>query len=330
MRDIEELKNTITGEIKEAKTAEALEAVRVKYLGRKGEVTAVLRSLKDLSIEERKNFGPLIQGLAKDVEQLIEDKAKSTGHVYVANVDVTAPGKRFSRGHLHPLTLAEREIRGIFRSMNFSAVEGPEVETDYYNFEALNFPPDHPARDMQDTFWLKQPAALEKDPKKRLLLRTQVSAIQIHHLLKTTPPFQIVYSGRTFRNEASDAGHELNFHQTEVMAVGKNITLANFKYVVEEFLTRFFGGRTEFRYRPSYFPFVEPGVEVDIKFNGKWFEVMGAGMVHPRIFEYAHYDPKEWQGFAFGMGLDRLTMIKYNIPDVRLFYSGDLRLIKQF
>jgi phenylalanyl-tRNA synthetase alpha chain len=330
MKDIATIAEQAKEEIAKAHDAPALEDLRVRYLGRKGAVTALLRTLKDMPLEERRSAGPLLQGLARDIESMIEERASRLGHWYNPAIDMTAPGLRGSRAHLHPLTLAEREIRGIFHSLNFSAVEGPEVESEYFNFEALNFPPNHPARDTQDTFWMEQAGREKLSSRQRYLLRTQVTAIQIHHLERITPPFQIVYTGRTYRYEASDAGHEINFYQTEAMAVGRDLSLANFKYVIEEFLTRFFGKGIEFRYRPSYFPFVEPGLEVDVKFRGKWFEIMGAGMVHQRVFEYAHYNPGEWQGFAFGMGLDRLAMIKYGIPDIRLFYSGDLRFIKQF
>ena len=223
----------------------------------------------------------------------------------------------------------EEEIRQIFLSMNFSVVEGPEVEDEYHNFDALNIPPDHPARDMWNTFWLKM-TNNRSSVVGRKLLRTHTSPMQIRYMETHNPPFQIIVPGRVFRYEATDASHETNFYQIEGLMVGKNISLANFKFVIEEFFKKFFGREIEFRYRPSYFPFVEPGVEVDIKFKNKWLEIMGAGMVHRNVFEAVKYNPYEWQGFAFGMSLERLTMIKYNIPDIRLFYSGDLRFIKQF
>jgi phenylalanyl-tRNA synthetase alpha chain len=219
------------------------------------------------------------------------------------------------------------DVAKIFEGMNFSVVTGPEAETEYYNFDALNIPANHPAREMWDTFWLKP----GKADKQKMLLRTHTSPMQMRFMEKAKPPFQIVVPGRVFRYEATDMSHEVNFYQLEGLMVGKDITLANFKFIVEEFLKKFFAGqKIEFRFRPSYFPFVEPGVEVDIKLKGKWLEIMGAGMVHPRVFEYARYNPKDWQGFAFGVGLDRLAMIKYGVPDIRLFYSGDLRFLKQF
>ncbi len=230
--------------------------------------------------------------------------------------------------------------------MNFSVVEGPEIESEYYNFDALNIPPNHPARDAWDTFWLhktqinadiktQMSADISVDQrenlrKSALLLRTHTSPMQIRYMETHKPPFQIIVPGRVFRYEASDFSHEINFHQIEGLMVGENISLANLKFVIEEFFNKFFNKKIAFRFRPSYFPFVEPGVEVDIKLKDKWMEVMGAGMVHRNVFKAVGYDPNEIQGFAFGMGWERLTMIKYNIPDIRLFYSGDLRFINQF
>lgn len=317
-------------EVKKASDVQGLEKIRIKYLGRKGELALALRSLKDLPIEERRKTGPKLQAFKRELEGLIAEQL-TTYHsrLVTRSVDLTAPGKRVERGHLHPLTLVEREIRRIFVGMNFSVVEGPEVESEYYNFDALNMPKFHPAREMWDTFWLKQKS--DPDSKSRLLLRTHTSPMQVRHMESHQPPFQIIVPGRVSRYEATDATHEVHFVNLEGLMVGKDINLANFKFVVEEFFKKFFAGqKIEFRYRPSYFPFVEPGLEVVIKYQGKWLEMGGAGMVHPRVFEYAHYNPRDWQGFAFGFGLDRLAMIKYNIPDIRLFYSGDLRFIKQF
>ncbi len=309
-----------------AKTPAELEAVRIRFLGRKSELTMILRSLKDLPLEERRNVGPRAQALRKEMEALLSNRLTSqeSPAASQSQVDLSAPARKAERGHLHPLTLVDEEVRKIFSAMNFSVVEGPEIETEYYNFDALNIPADHPARDAWDTFWLK-PANQKK------LLRTHTSPVQIRYMEENNPPFQIIVPGRAFRYEATDASHEANFHQIEGLMVGKNVSLANFKFVVEEFFKRFFKNqKIQFRYRPSYFPFVEPGLEVDIKLGGKWLEIMGAGMVHPRVFEYAHYNPRDSQGFAFGMGIDRLAMIKYKIPDVRMFFDGDLRLIKQF
>ena len=288
-----------------------------------------MRSLGGLSIDERKRIAPIAQALQKEIEENI--KIYSASFTIHHSVDFTAPSRKLSRGHLHPLTIVEMDIRKIFSSMNFSIIDGPQIESEYYNFDALNVAPNHPARDMWDTFWIKQSEKEKKDSKKHLLLRTHTSPNQARFMEVNTPPFQIIVPGRVFRYEAIDVGHEINFNQVEGLMVGKDINIANLKYVIEVFFKKFFEGKDiDFRYRPSYFPFTEPSLEIDIKLNGKWFEVLGAGMVHPRVFEYAGYNPRDWQGFAFGLGVERLAMIKYNIPDIRLFYSGDLRVIKQF
>lgn len=226
---------------------------------------------------------------------------------------------------MHPLTLVQRKIIDIFSSMGFEIAEGPEVETEYYNFDALNIPKNHPSRDLWDTFWLKDGR----------LLRTHTSPVQIRYMEANQPPFRIIAPGRVFRYEATDATHEAQFYQLEGLMVGKNITLANLKAVMEVFFQKFFREKDiKVRLRPSFFPFVEPGVEVDIWFKGKWMEIAGAGMVHPKVLENLKIDPRPpaggWQGFAFGMGIDRLMMIKYKIDDVRLSYGSDLRFIKQF
>ncbi|MEK7496182.1 MAG: phenylalanine--tRNA ligase subunit alpha [Patescibacteria group bacterium] len=330
---LKQIKESFSKEIADVKTAEDLERLRIKYLGRKGELTQILRGLKNLSVEERRKIGPLAQQLRKELEDSISQKNKQIITNYQLPItkrfDITKPGKKISIGHIHPLSKIEEEIRQIFLSMNFSVVEGPEVEDEYHNFDALNIPPDHPARDMWNTFWLKM-TNNRSSVVGRKLLRTHTSPMQIRYMETHNPPFQIIVPGRVFRYEATDASHETNFYQIEGLMVGKDVSLANFKFVIEEFFKKFFGKEIEFRYRPSYFPFVEPGVEVDIKFKNKWLEIMGAGMVHRNVFEAVKYNPYEWQGFAFGMSLERLTMIKYNIPDIRLFYSGDLRFIKQF
>ncbi|MBU4353305.1 phenylalanine--tRNA ligase subunit alpha [Patescibacteria group bacterium] len=252
-------------------------------------------------------------------------------------IDVTAPGKKVEHGHLHPLTQVQNKAIEIFSSMGFEIAEGPEVETEYYNFDALNIPAEHPARDLWDTFWLRQksqifhPAKRGKNLKSQnLLLRTHTSPVQVRYIETHQPPIRIIAPGKVFRYEATDASHEIQFYQLEGLMVDKNITLANLKAVMEIFFQIFFSKNIEVRLRPSYFPFVEPGVEIDMKYNGKWMEVAGAGMVHPRVLENAGLNFNDWQGFAFGMGMDRLAMIKYKINDVRLFYSSDLRFIKQF
>ncbi len=366
--DIEKIKNEAEKLIRKANDARFLEDVRIKYLGRKsGEITKIVKLIPDLPLEEKKKIGPAVNALKREVEELLENRleALKSSASKSSALDVTMPGKKVFLGHLHPLTLVEKEIREIFKAMHFSVIEGPEVETEYYNFDALNIPKNHPARDMWDTFWLRQNelkvpsrAGKSEKSKDRLLLRTHTSPMQVRYMEKHKPPFQIIVPGRVFRYEATDASHEINFHQVEGLMVGKDINLANFKFVFQEFFKRLFKKNVAIRLRPSYFPFVEPGLEVDVecvKCGGKglisrgetadrtqsglgcnicketgWLEVMGAGMVHPKVFEAARYNPREVRGFAFGLGLERIAMIKYNIPDIRLFYSGDLRFIKQF
>lgn len=317
-------------EIEDVKNLDELENLRVKYLGRKSEFSGLISSLKNLSVEERREIGEKANDLKKEMHNLVAEKTEDLHYrksISEPLLDISKPGEKIEAGHLHILTKVEEEIKQIFLSMNFSVVEGPEVETEYYNFDALNIPKNHPARDMWDTFWLKQ-----QNRKNRLLLRTHTSPVQIRYMEKHQPPFQIIAPGRVFRYEATDASHEINFGQLEGLMIGKDVSLANFKFVVEEFFKKFFKGqKIEFRFIPSYYPFVEPGLDVAIKLKGgKWMEVAGAGMVHRNVLKAAGYNPNEWQGFAFGFGPDRLAMIKYNIPDIRLFYSGDLRFVKQF
>ena len=330
--DIESLRKRALDEAEGIEDIKQLEFFRVKYLGRKGELTDILRSLKGLSLNERKNLGQAANKLRRELEEVVDFKHKElSAEGKDEFIDITRPGKKVAVGHLHPLTKIEDEIKEIFTSLNFSIVEGPELESEYYNFDALNIPPSHPARDMWDTFWIKSKI---KNQKSKLLMRTHTSPMQIRYMETHKPPFQIIVPGRVFRYEATDASHEINFYQLEGLMVGENISLANFKFVIEAFFKRLFKEKIEFRFRPSYFPFVEPAVEVDIKFatkgRGEWLEVMGAGMVHPRVFEAAHLNPRDLQGFAFGVGIERLAMIKYKIPDIRMFYTGDLKFINQF
>ena len=252
-------------------------------------------------------------------------------------IDVTAPGKLVALGHLHPLTQVMRDVGTIFSSMGFAIADGPELETEYYNFDALNIPKDHPARDMWDTFWIKDDGSGV-----RKLLRTHTSPVQIRYMEEHQPPLRIIVPGRCYRYEATDATHEAQFYQFEGLMIGKEVSLANMKYILEQFFTRLFVTKSLVRMRPSFFPFVEPGVEVDctcFTCSGKgcsvckgtgWIEIMGAGMVHPKVLEGVNIDPREWRGFAFGAGIDRIAMLKYGVDDIRQFYSGDLRFVNQF
>ena len=227
------------------------------------------------------------------------------------------------KGSLHPITQVTREIYDIFKEIGFDIAEGPEIENEYYNFDTLNVPADHPARDMWDTFWLK-PLEAKK------LLRTHTSPVQIRYMENHKPPIKIIAPGKVYRNEATDATHEAQFYQLEGLMIGENISLADLKGTLKYFFEKFLGDKVEIRFRPSFFPFVEPGVEVDMKWKGKWLEMGGAGLVNPKVFEAVGIDPTEWQGFAFGFGLDRIAMLKFGIDDVRYLYNGDLRLINQF
>ncbi len=327
--NLEEIKKSAIEAIESATIKEALNEIKTHYLGRNGLLTGELKSLKEMTMEMRRDAGPKIQELYAEIEKKIEAKLQLFSGSS-RKTDYTAPGKKFQYGHIHPLSQVMEDSAKIFRGLNFSVISGPELEAEYYNFDALNIPANHPAREMWDTFWIKGEG---KNSKSNYLLRTHTSPVQVRYMEKNSAPFQIVVPGRVFRYEAVDMSHEVNFYQLEGLMVGENVTLANFKYVVEQFLKEFFATmdkKIEFRFRPSYFPFVEPGVEVDIKLKGKWLEIMGAGMVHRRVFEAVHYNPDEVQGFAFGVGVDRLAMIKYGVPDIRLFYSGDLRFLKQF
>jgi len=325
-------------------TMSELSSWEIEFLGRKSELNTLLKGLRDLSPEEKKVVGPLGNAAKQLFTTLFEEKKQalletSTDWQALA-VDITAPGVPVHAGHLHPVTRLEHEIEDIFSSMGFVIADGPEVESEHYNFDALNFPKDHPSRDMQDTFWIKQ----DKKSKERYLPRTHTSGVQVRYLETHKPPFRVIVPGRVFRNEATDASHEHTFHQFECLMVdvpGK-VTVATFKYIAEEFFGRFFGEKVSIRLRPSFFPFTEPSFEFDIscilcggtgcptcKQSG-WLEIGGAGMVNQRVFESALYKRGAYQGFAWGFGMTRLVMMKYKITDIRLLMSGDLRFIRQF
>ena len=332
------LKNQAEKEMDRAGDLKVLNEVFKKYLGKNGKLTLVLRSLEKLPKAKRVEIGKEANQIKnflriefdkknQEIKEKVQREAEEKEWI-----DITAPGKKPVLGHLHPLTLVKRKTEEIFQAMGFSVVEGPEVETEWYNFDALNIPKDHPARDMWDTFYLKN----------KLLLRTHTSPVQIRYMEKNNPPLRIIVPGRIFRHEATDASHEFNFYQVEGLMVDKKISAANFKAVIQEFFRRFFEKPIEIRMRPSFFPFTEPSFEVDmtcLNCKGKgcsvcsqsgWIEMMGAGMVHPNVLKATGLNPKNWQGFAFGIGMDRLAMMKYKINDIRLFHSGDLRFLQQF
>lgn len=328
--------------VKSSKSIDELEDLRVRIIGRKGELTQILRSLGELSPELRNTVGKKSNEIKKSIEDSIDTKkadlAKS-GFSEIASsewIDVTLnpalSARERKQGYLHPLSKTQYEIEDILTSMGFQILDGPEAETEYYNFEALNIPKFHPARDMQDTFWTEDGN----------LLRTHTSAIQIRGMEKMTPPFRIMAPGRVFRYEATDASHEHTFYQVEGMMVGKGISVSHLIYVMEEVLQGIFKSNVKVRLRPAYYPFVEPGFDLDFscmicggsgcrvcKHSG-WIEFLGCGLVHPNVLRAGNIDPDIWSGFAFGMGLNRLIMMQAGINDIRHFMSGDIRFVQQF
>jgi phenylalanyl-tRNA synthetase alpha chain len=332
-----------------AKDAAALEKVRLEYLGRKGSVTLSLRGLKDMTAEEKRVTGPALNALRAELEAAVTARAAAlssaslTADVAKEKIDVTAPVLPKPLGHLHPTEMVRREVEDVFRSMGFEVIRGQEVDDDENNFELLNIPPDHPARDMWATFWLKQSASeAEREQAGQLLLRTHTSNMQVRAMRERTPPFRVVNIGRVYRYEATDRTHETTFHQIEGFIVDDKTTIADLQGVLRSLFEAIFGQTLKTRLRPSYFPFTEPSVELDIscvfcvgkgcnvcKQTG-WIEGGGAGMIHPTVLRNAGIDPRKYQGWAFGMGLDRITMFKYGIDDIRLLMSGDLRFLEQF
>lgn len=334
--------NTIQEQAAQALTAvsdpKLLEELRVKYLGKKGELTAILKKMGSLSPEDRPKVGQRANEVRSAIEQLIEQKAAEIKaamqqkKLESEHLDVTMPGKTRPLGKAHPLTKVLDEVKEIFLGMGFSVAEGPEVELDYYNFEALNLPKDHPARDTQDTFYISD----------NVLLRTQTSPIQVRTMEKQKPPIRIIAPGRVYRSDAVDATHSPLFHQIEGLVVDKGITMAVLKGTLEMFVKRLYGEESVVRFRPHHFPFTEPSAEMDVQCfscHGEgcrlckgegWIEVLGCGMVHPKVLSICGIDPEEYSGFAFGMGLERIVMRRYNIDDLRLFFENDVRFLDQF
>jgi phenylalanyl-tRNA synthetase alpha chain len=344
--DLDELKAQADADVAGADSADALEAVRLKYLARKdGRLTLVLHSLPTLPPDQRKEVGRranevkvgLEQALA-DRRKTLEDRRLTDALAGASRADLTLPGTPRPAGRLHPLTRVMDDITGVFRRLGFSLAQGPEVEDDHHNFTALNHPPDHPARDAHDTFYLKD----YRDETGPLLLRTHTSPVQIRYMKARKPPVYIVAPGRVFRHEAVDATHSFVFHQVEGLAVDADLGLADLKGVLTEFAKALFGGKASVRFKPTFFPFVEPGVQVDVSCafcDGKgcrvckqtgWIELLGAGMVHPNVLRAAGYDPKKWQGYAFGVGVERVAMVKYGVDDMRHFFENDVRFLGQF
>lgn len=343
--DINQIRSAALSAIKSTDSAEALKDVERDYLGKKGQVTGLLKGVKDLSIEEKKSFGKAVNDLKTELAALISARGKAIEReaidAQLANdwIDLSAPGKRRKRGNIHPLSQTQEEVERIFQQMGFTIIDGPEIESEFYNFEGLNIPAYHPARDMQDTFFIDK-APDEKEGS--LVLRTHTSPNQVRTMLKYGAPLRIIVPGRAFRNEALDASHEHTFDQLEGLMIDKEISIAHLKGTMQEFLARIFRKDMKVRFRPGYFPFVEPGLELDMSCvfcDGRgcktckqtgWIEFMGCGMVHPNVLRAGGVDPNEYQGWAFGAGLTRLTMMRYGINDIRYLTNGDLRINKQF
>ncbi len=329
-----ELQEKATNELEAVRDSEELEKFRVRYLGKKGLLTSLLKRLGELPAQERPELGRLANRIKTELSTRIEYTKGSLGSQQSGGAeyfDVTLPGRQPQRGHLHPITSVVMEVCHIFSKMGFQVVEGPNVELDYYNFEALNIPKDHPARDMQDTFYISE----------NLVLRTHTSPIQVRVMEKQKPPVSIIAPGKVYRRD-SDVSHTPMFHQVEGLLVDKEVNFGELKGTLTSFLHQMFGRETELRFRPSFFPFTEPSAEVDIECvicGGKgcrtcshtgWLEILGAGMVDPAVYGFVDYDPDVYSGFAFGMGIERIAMLKYGIDDIQLFFKNDMRFLRQF
>ncbi len=355
--DLQAIENEALSELEQASSSPDVENLYVKYLGRKeGILTKILRNLSSLLPEEKKQLGQAGNQLKNLLEEKFSSKQKFlqqislTSQLAQEQIDPTLPGTSIKRGGSHPIVQTIREITRIFQNMGFQVVEGPEVETDFFNFTALNIPQDHPARDMHDTFYLKaNEAGANGQTRSPLLLRTHTSPVQIRVMKEMKPPVRIIAPGRVYRHEAVDATHAAIFHQIEGLAVDSDISFADLKGTLTHFSNEFFGPDRKVRFRPSYFPFVEPGAEMDLQCflcNGTkrlqdqfpcglckatgWIEMLGAGMVHPQVLKNVGYDPEKYTGFAFGMGIERIVMTRYQVRDIRAFLESDLRFLEQF
>ncbi len=335
---LQQIKEEAFKQIQASDALEKLNEVRVNFLGKKGQLTEVLKSMKDVAPEDRPKVGQMVNDARAEIEKVLEEtktkmeRAVREQQMKLETIDVTLPAKKEELGHRHPDTIALEEVERIFIGMGYEVVEGPEVETDYYNFEALNIPADHPAKDEQDTFYISGD----------FLLRTQTSGTQVHEMEKGKLPIRMIAPGRVFRSDEVDATHSPSFHQIEGLVIDKHITFADLKGTLAEFAKELFGEDTKVRFRPHHFNFTEPSAEVDVscfKCGGKgcrfckgtgWIEILGCGMVHPNVLRMSHIDPNEYAGFAFGVGLERIALLKYEIDDMRLLYENDIRFLKQF
>lgn len=321
-----ELREEATKAIAAIDTLEQLEQLRVNYLGKKGQLSQVLRGMGKLAAEDRPHIGAIANDVKEALQENLEQKrtelstAQIQAQLEAETLDVTMPAVYRPQGRLHPLNSTIDQILDIFVGLGYTVAQGPEMETDYYNFEALNTPPDHPARDMQDTFYLPDGN----------LLRTQTSSVQIRYMEANDPPIRVVSPGRVYRRDTVDATHSAVFHQIELLAVDEGLTFSDLKGTVKEFLQQIFGEELELRFRASYFPFTEPSAEVDVQWKGKWLEVGGCGMVDPNVLKAVGYDPEIYTGFAAGFGAERFALVLHQIDDIRRFYSSDLRFLRQF
>ncbi|MDR0984275.1 MAG: phenylalanine--tRNA ligase subunit alpha [Ruminococcus sp.] len=335
---LENIKNSAIESVKSADNVKFLEEVRIKYLGKKGEITAILKQMGKLTAEERPVMGALVNSVRSEIEDAIEEKNSQFNAILKEEkikseyIDITVPSRKRVLGTYHPLKIVENEIREIFIGMGYSIADGPEVEYDYYNFEALNLPPNHPARDTQDTFYITE----------NILLRTQTSSVQVHVMEEQKPPIRVISPGRVYRSDAVDATHSPLFHQIEGLVVDKGVTFADLKGTLEVLMKRLYGDECKIRLRPHHFPFTEPSAEVDVmcfKCGGEgcsmckgegYIELLGAGMVHPKVLSGCGIDPEEYSGFAFGLGLERIAMRRFGITDMRMLYDNDVRFLEQF
>ncbi len=331
---VDELRSEFKQALASSPALSDLEQLKQQYLGRKGVLNDLFKQIKDIEAARKGEFGNLVNGLKQEVLETIDTlmAGKQAGKKEAAGIDVSLPGVLYQRGSLHPIEQTMRDMKAIFHRLGFGVAEGPEIETQWRNFDALNFPPEHPARDMQDTFFLNNGS----------VLRTHTSPVQIRLMLEEQPPIRSIMPGRVYRNEAIDAGHYCLFHQIEGLYVDEHVTLGELKGTLELFCREYFGEDVKLRFRPSFFPFTEPSNEVDVTCflcSGKgcrvckqtgWLEIGGCGMVDPNVFKAVDYDSEKYTGYAFGMGVERIAMLKYGINDIRLFYENDVRFLKQF
>ena len=331
----------VLNKLDEIKDMDSLKEVEIKYFSRKGKISTIMHSLKDLSLDLKKELGELANTTKRELEKKLAEKKENLLNKLVGEkmIDVSLPGEKIKQGHLNPITIVQNELEDLFTSLGFMVLDGPELESDYYNFTALNIPPLHPARDMQDSFYVNEP---NQSGEPNLVMRTHTSPMQIRTMKKYGAPLKAIMPGRCFRNEATDARHDHTFYQLEGLIIGQNINFSNIKSLLELVGQKLFGQNTKLRMRPKYYPFVEPGNNGEYtcflcggqgcrvcKYTG-WLEIVGAGLIHPEVLKAGGIDPEKYSGLAFGFGLTRLAMLKYGINDVRLFNSGDIKFLEQF